>query len=414
MLDAILAKTNVQPRDYQQRLVTKTVDYFNHGIKTTLVNSPTGSGKTIMGFLAAKVMQEQHNIGIGWCAMRRNLLTQAAHENARLGIGVQGVKFISMFDKNPPTHDNDGRPIKLLVVDEAQHDAANSMAHLHNLLKPKWVLGMTATPFRTDRIKLCFEKVIRDIGIHQLIQLGYLSQYHQYTINKWDVGTVVATFLREPERWGKSAIYFHTREEADECCNQLKAAGIKAATVFGDLPMDEREARLEAFDKGDLQVLVNMVILTEGWDCPSLKTVFVRDSVRGPTVQMAGRVFRKYPGMTHKQIVQSKLTRWPIQRTAAPAMAYSWMSECGDWRSYAQSEEIEKVSMRVCITLAHIETKLPDFLMKKLAEHRPRRRRGGEDRPRTDTESGLAPRDDSGFRSEPGWTGGGDGGAIIH
>ena len=53
--------------------------------------------------------------------------------------------LISMFDKNPPAD------VDLLVVDECQHDAADSMAHIHNVVKPKMILGLTATPFRSDR-----------------------------------------------------------------------------------------------------------------------------------------------------------------------------------------------------------------------------------------------------------------------
>ena len=403
-------------RDYQTRLIDKTAVLYSQGIKSILINSPPGSGKSYMGLRVVKELQLRHNIGVAWVAMRRNLLKQIAAENIKLGVNAE-ITVMSMFDKNPPTHDAYGRPIKLVVLDECQHDAAASMTNIHNIIRPQFILGMTATPFRTDRIKLCYEKIIRDIGIHQLIQAGYLSQYHQYTIPKWDVDTVVNTYLREPQRWGKSAIYFHTREEADTCCNQLKAAGIHAATVFGDLPMDEREERLTAFEKGELDVLVNMVILTEGWDCPSLKTVFVRDSVRGPTVQMAGRVFRKYPGMDFKQVVQSKLTNWPIQRTASPVMSYCWMPEVSEWRSYAQSENIEKVSMRVCVTLAHTETKMPEWLTKRLIKTAPRRRHQHQhvgDQTRANTESGLAHRDDSGFGSQGGWVGGLGGGAIIH
>src|SRR3712207_9443819 len=90
---------------------------------------------------------------------------------------------ISMFDKRPPQVD-------LLVIDEAQHDGALSMANLHSFIKPKKILGLSATPFRGDRFKLCFEKSIRDAGIHSLIQDGYLSPYHHYTIPQYTPASV--------------------------------------------------------------------------------------------------------------------------------------------------------------------------------------------------------------------------------
>lgn len=401
-------------RDYQVRLVDKTVKLFNNGFKSVLVNSPTGSGKSFMGLDVVKKLQDEHNIGALWVAMRRNLLKQIHTENEKLGVGAE-IVTLSMFNKNPPTRDAFNRPIGIVVLDEGQHDPAGSMSNIYNIVRPRWILSLTATPWRTDRMRLSFDKIIRDIGIHQLIQMGYLSKYHQFTLPKWSVDEVVRCYLREPERWGKSAIYFRTREEAESCNDQLVAAGVRSSTVFGNQPMLEREEKLAQFESGELQVLVNMVLLTEGWDSPSLKTVFVRDSQRGPTIQMAGRVFRKYPGIEFKQVVQSKMTHWPIQRTAAPAHANVWLPDEEEWRSYAQSEAIERVSMRVCITLAHTKTSMPTFITKKM-EKKARRRRTQDNRVDPNTESGLPRRDDSGLdvNHGPGWVGGFGGGAIIH
>jgi superfamily II DNA or RNA helicase len=401
---------SAEKRDYQIRLVEKTDTLYEHGFKSVLINSPTGSGKSYIGLAAAKRIQDRYNFGIAWVALRRNLLKQIHNENKKLDIGVD-LTTLSMFNRNPPTHDSWGRKIGMVVLDESQHDPAGSMSNIYNIVRPKFILGLTATPFRIDRMRLSFDKVIRDIGIHQLIQMGYLSKYHQYTIPKWTVDEVVACYLREPERWGKSVFYWFTYEHALECTERLKAAGVRAELVTGST---DRDSQLARFESGETTCLVNMQILTEGFDSPSLKTVFVRDSQRGPTIQMCGRVFRKYPGIEFKQIVQSAMTHWPIQRTAAPAHAYVWMPDEKEWRSYAQSEAIEKVSMRVCITLAHTKTEMPAFIQKKMAEKKVRRRRG-DDTGRHNTESGLAPRDDSGLVNDrPGWVGGFGGGAIIH
>jgi len=397
-------------RDYQVRLTDKTVHLFNNGFKSVLLNSPTGSGKSFMGLSVVKRIQEQYNIGAAWVAMRRNLLKQIIVENEKLGVGAQIVPF-SMFNRNPPTHDQFGRPIRLIVLDESQHDPAGSMTNIYNVIRPQFILGMTATPFRTDRMRLSYDKVIRDIGIHQLIQLGYLSQYHQYTIPKWDVDEVVSCYLREPERWGKSVFYWFTYEHAAECAARLNAAGVRTELVTAST---DRDTQLAQFDSGEVKCLVNMQILTEGFDSPSLQTVFVRDSQRGPTIQMCGRVFRKHAGIQFKQIVQSKMTHWPIQRTAAPAHASVWVPEENEWRSYAQSEAIEKVSMRVCITLAHTKTSMPTYIQKKM-EKKTRRHHRDDQQFDHSTESGLARRDDSGLDRTPnGWVGNFGGGAIIH
>lgn len=356
----------IEHRPYQERIMTKVWDAFtNTGIKSCMVESPTGSGKTVIGMLIVHQMQQELNIGIGWVAMRRNLLNQAKRANTELNLGVSDPQFISMFDKNPPTHDNHGRKIDLLILDESQHDCVNSMAHLYNTIKPKYALGLTATPFRTDSIKLCFDKVIKDAGIHALISQGYLSQYHQYTVPEYTVDGIVEHYLRDTKKWGKSVMFWHKREQAEECANRLKAAGIRVelVTADNDPKLERRERQLAEFERGEIDVLVNMYILTEGFDSPSLKTVWVRDSGKAPSIQMSGRVFRKYPGIEFKQVVQSKHTRWPIHRTATPVEANVWMGE--RWASYKQNKNIEKVSTMTSVAMVNIETEMPSFILNK-------------------------------------------------
>src|SRR5262249_27490200 len=166
----------VEQRPYQQRIIAKAVDFFcDKNLRSVLIDSPTGSGKTIMGLCVARQMQDLLGLRVGWVAMRRYLLAQAEEENRTRGIGVE-TTFLSMFDKDPPAG------LDLLVVDEAQHDAAGSMAHLHNVIQPRFILGLSATPFRADKVKLCFDTVIKVAGIAPLIQDGYLSQFHHYTL----------------------------------------------------------------------------------------------------------------------------------------------------------------------------------------------------------------------------------------
>lgn len=104
---------------------------------SVLIESPTGSGKTVMGLAIAKLIQAATGARVGWVAMRRNLLSQAQAENQHRGFNADMLP-ISMFEKQPPTVD-------LLVVDEAQHDAATSMANLHSQIRPRWTLGLSAT-----------------------------------------------------------------------------------------------------------------------------------------------------------------------------------------------------------------------------------------------------------------------------
>lgn len=256
----------LEQRDYQLRIISKTHHAFCvDGIKSVLIESPTGSGKTVMGLSALKRIKETYpEIRFGWVAMRQKLLTQAAEENER--VGVQDIKFVSMFDSKPPKCD-------LLVTDEAQHDAAATMATLHKEMGAKWSLGLTATPFRTDRVKLSYEKIIRDCGVRFLIEEGWLSPFDQCVIPNWTPLEIAKQLISNPKRWGKSVVFFHEQKDCWKLHAYLKQYKINSAVMLGSMHIEkEREPIFDAFDEGKLQVLINVQLLTEGFDCLDDKT----------------------------------------------------------------------------------------------------------------------------------------------
>lgn len=366
-IEQTLAIPSIEPRDYQRRIVSKAIKMFQGEhvnrrgtvdaiANSVMIESPTGSGKTVMGLLIAKYLQDQHGLSVGWVAMRRNLLSQTAAENASRGFGVD-LKLISMFDKSPPE-------IDVLVVDEAQHDAATSMANLHCKLVPKKILGLTATPFRTDRIKLCFDHVIKDAGIHRLIQDGYLSPFRHFTIPEYTPESVARFICAEPDRWGKTLVFFHKSPDCYRCLQLLQTAGVRAEVVTA---LTDRNRQLDDFEAGRIDVLINMNILTEGFDCPELQTVFCRPSVKGCTIQMAGRVLRRSETTSHKHIVQCAATKHPFLKTALPAEQYVWMEDA--WRSLKINEELVNISNRARLLVSQTEVELPPIV----AKHRRRR-----------------------------------------
>jgi superfamily II DNA or RNA helicase len=360
MDEDLISNIDAEPRPYQLRIAEKAIHMFEgryvnragqreRAARSVLIESPTGSGKTIVGLMLARWIQQNWGYRVGWVAMRRNLLAQAAEENHRRDFNVD-MRLISMFDKAPPKVD-------LLVVDEAQHDAAMSMANLHGMIRPEKILGLSATPYRTDRVKLCFERVIRDADIHHLIQDGYLSQYHHYTVDNYTPESVAECYARDPDRWGKSLIFFHRLRKCEQCHHLLSRLGIRGEVVTANT---NRERQIEDFAAGKVQVLFSMAILAEGFDCPSLKTVFCRPSGKSCTIQMGGRVFRQHPGLPFKQIVQCRDTRHPFPRTASPAEQYVWMS--GGWKTLKMNRHLAAISANALKVIATSNATLPKLL----------------------------------------------------
>ena len=93
-VEDITRGTHVEPRPYQTRIVGKAYDLFlNKKLRSILIESPTGSGKTVMGLLVAAGLQRELGLKVGWVAMRRYLLAQAKEEAAERGIPIQ-AEFI--------------------------------------------------------------------------------------------------------------------------------------------------------------------------------------------------------------------------------------------------------------------------------------------------------------------------------
>lgn len=324
-----MSHPKIENRPYQTRIVQKALDLFRGGVNSVLVISPTGSGKTVMGLGAMRQLQKETGMRIGWSAMRRELLHQARRENEVLGFNIPGFVTISMFDRNPPKVD-------ALVVDEAHHDATETMGNLHSMVQPTYVLGLTATPIRPDKAALCFEKTIDDCGIQQLISDGYLSQYQHFTIDEYTPESVVRVYTMDPSRWGKSVVFFHKTSDCQRTLELFKKHEVAAELVTHD---SDRDAQLHRFSTGETTVLINMIILGEGFNSPDLKTVFVRPSVKKPTIQMAGRVLRLHPDAPFKQIVQCKHTNAPFTKVAKPAEQFVLVGQ--QWLSLVENRQLD-------------------------------------------------------------------------
>ena len=349
----------LESRPYQTRVHDKITAGWGT-FTSQMITMPTGSGKTPTGIVCAHTFVHEvapklfpgvkpEEVGVGWVAMRRNLLKQAQHENERLrkhghdGILVPNFHPISMFDKNGADILKEYK-VKIVVVDECHHDSTTSMANLHALIKPEAVLGLSATPIRSDNNQLCFQRSVEDAGYRSLIKDGYLSKFNQFMLDAYSPESVATSFLRWRDMWGKSLMFFLTRAECEACHKLLASAGVRAEVVHGG---SDRDKQLDDFESGAVEVLISMSILTEGFDCPSLNTVFVRDAQsRTPTIQMAGRVLRLWQDVV-KNIVQSDKTHHPFTKFA-DAENQNILKD-GEWLSVTSSNIMSQMISKVAM-----------------------------------------------------------------
>lgn len=193
--------------------------------------------------------------------------------------------------------------------------------------KDRLLVGVTATPNRTDAIGLgcVFQTIAYSYALRDAITDGWLVppvpwvvetdtslddvKVNRGEFNQRELGETVNTPQRNTlavAAWhdkapGRSTIAFTVDvAHAHALAQVFRDSGIPAAAVSGETPKDERRAMLERFRRGELTVLANCMILTEGTDLPMASCILHAKPTKSATLyeQMSGRGFRLYPGKT--------------------------------------------------------------------------------------------------------------------
>ena len=335
-----------EERPYQREAVDKTLAFFGSGAESVLIESPVGSGKTVMGLMIVQELQRRMPLRVNYVASRKHILDQMAKLNAEYF--HCDVVPVSVFSSNPP-------PADLMILDEAHHEATQSCVRMYERTGNRLTLGLSATPMRTDRMRLSFQHTVQCCNIQRLINLGVLSPYHAYKMPEWNVDAVARIYTQQPEHWGKSLVFFSTVAECRRFQMLVGEAGIPCEVVTGS---SNKDKQLELFINGELPVIANVSVLSEGFDLPELSSVFIRDASRLPTIQMGGRGLRRAPGKECCKIVQSEHTAFPFEKVAQPAEGFRyyrdrWLSCSGDSRIIAATvaHSVQLLEARREITL---------------------------------------------------------------
>lgn len=326
-------------RPYQQEAKEAVFEQWENGARRTLLVLPTGCGKTIV---FAKITEDcvRHGDRVLILAHRGELLEQAAdkiHKATGLGCAVekaeescQGSWFrivvgsvqTMMREKRLGRFPADY--FNTIIIDEAHHCISDSYQRVLQHFPEAHVLGVTATPDRGDMRNLgqYFETLAYEYTLPKAIKEGYLCPIKALTIplkidmssvsvqagdfKAGDISTALDPYLeRIAQEMGKycrdkkTVVFLPLVKTSQKFRDILNGHGFQAAEVNGD--SQDRSEVLEAFEKGNYNVLCNSMLLTEGWDCPSVDCVVVLrpTKVRSLYCQMVGRGTRLSPGKDH-------------------------------------------------------------------------------------------------------------------
>lgn len=337
----------VRLRDYQIEAIEALHRSWERGNNAPLIVLPTGAGKTI---LAAEVMNDafvkQGHRSL-FLAHRKELIDQTAEKVRLVGrdrcvgvvqasknkldkeITVASIQTIGHHSRRRLDEVIAAGPYHVLVLDEAHHAVSAQWMRVIDALREAFpairIFGMTATPGRADGIALdtVFDDVAYSKSLFDLVDLGYLVPPRAFRVrldinldsverrNGDFVTSQLSKLLNKPrvnetvvESWmeygqdRRTVAFAVDIEHGSALAQTFSDAGYDCAVLHSKLPAKERSAILRDFRGGKTKILVNVEILTEGFDEPSVEAILFARPTQSQAlyIQCIGRGLRPFPG----------------------------------------------------------------------------------------------------------------------
>lgn len=326
-------------RPRQREFLDRTLDALSHN-DNTLGIAPTGAGKTILfSHLLGKLLARNEATKALVVAHRDEITEQNQEKFKKINPDISASLFYAAVKDwsgravfgNIQTLSREGNleqipHLDFLVIDEAHHTTADTyqaiIAKVRGISKNCKIIGMTATPGRSDGVGLrkTYSNVSDQIHISELVNSGHLVPSRTFVIDvaqqrlgkvrklagEFDMSQVAEILNERPineavvEEWKekcadrKTVIFCSTIEHAEDVHRAFINAGVKAEIVTGNLSKAERSGALKRYYSGKTKVIVNVAVLTEGWDHPPTNCIVLlrQSSAKGTMIQMVGRGLR--------------------------------------------------------------------------------------------------------------------------
>jgi superfamily II DNA or RNA helicase len=337
----------VELRPYQQEALASMLEAESNGINKQLIVLPTGAGKTVL-FAQLPIIRKE-SLPMLVLAHRSELLIQAKDKietiNKDLSVGIEqadnkagyvdvviasvptlGRESSSRIEKYPKNY------FKTIVVDEAHHAAAPSYRRILDYFTPELLLGVTATPQRSDSVRLIdvFQEIVYYKSIQDLIKEGWLSPLVGYRVKtSTDISDVeiqngeykqdqlieaidnpgrnnsIVTAYNDLANAKKTVVFAAGVDHAGHLEEAFRKNGSSVRVIIGTTPEEERRQILSDFKSGAVTVLVNVGVLTEGFDEPSIEAIILAKPTRSSLLytQIVGRGTRLFEGKEHCMII---------------------------------------------------------------------------------------------------------------
>jgi len=336
----------IELRDYQVRAVEDALTAWHSGARPLLAMA-TGTGKTETALgLVQRWLEGRPQGRCLWISHRRELVHQVVErvrdhwpelQPATVYMGPESDPTGRLVSASIQTLHSRGLgevlPVDCVVVDEAHHAAAPTYrAVLGDLPDDVRVVGLTATPRRADGQGLTevFDTVAARISVLDAIEMGALVPFAAYAVEvpvslagvevrgeDWDEGQLAAAMDVDNvheilhRAWAEYAgdrqtmIFVPGVRMAYRLAEYLQCQGVSAEAADGTTRAEDRDDLVRRYREGQVQVLVNCALWTEGFDAPATGAVVVARPTRSDTLylQMVGRALRLWPGKSDAVII---------------------------------------------------------------------------------------------------------------
>jgi DNA repair protein RadD len=326
-------------RDYQTEAVAEFSRTCAAGTQRVIIVAPTASGKTVIGAAIIKQAVEAFK-DVLVLAHRREIITQTSHKLLDQGIAhgiiqaglpklarpMERVQVASIQTLHARAIRSDRMklpPANVVVVDECHHCPAASYRKIIDAYPNAILLGLTATPCRGDGRGLggIFETIIETPQVAELIEGGYLVKTRVYApvipdlkgvrVQAGDyVESQLADRMDRPKLIGDIVTHWHKYGDrrmtvafavnvahSVHMRDEFIKSSVRAEHIDGTTPKPERDATLARLASGEIELVANCMVLTEGWDMPEVGCCILARPTRkmGLYRQMIGRVLRPAP-----------------------------------------------------------------------------------------------------------------------
>lgn len=330
-------------RPYQIEVKNKVFEAFNKH-RRVMLQLPTGAGKTHLFTSIAKDFVDN-----GYCVWvlvhRKELIDQTINKAQKYGLQISVIQADYQFSQFSNFHiasvqtairrlekiPANAKP-KLIICDEAHHSLANSYKSIYKEYPEAQILGVTATPIRTngEGFKDLFDIMVKGLSVKELIEQGYLVQPKIFAnAIPFNLGSVKVTAGDYNEKdlhrayeenctygdlvknWKERAfnkltiVFAINIEHSKKIVETYQNAGIKAEHVDGETPKEQRNAILNRFRNGVTKVVSNVGIITEGFDVPACECIQLVRPTKSLSLylQMVGRGLRPASEKEHAIIL---------------------------------------------------------------------------------------------------------------